>query len=129
VLDGIPNAEYVRRICKHREKNRKMWAALGGMAIPPEKYRPIYQEVTEILGGSYEWRLLRAIDKTVNDARIGDALRALFAYPDCTYMFDLHPDAVKVLAACDNPAAALLYPVLVLLHEGNTDGHTQAEGN
>jgi hypothetical protein len=119
VTDDLPNREYMRRIYKHREMHRELWDKPSVAAIPPERYRRIYMEVAEILGRDYVLKILRSADRHISDVRIKDAMRALFAYPDCTYMFDLHPDAVKVLAACDNPAAALLYPVLVLLHEGD----------
>ena len=87
--------------------------------VSPGGYPDLYRDVYETLGNSYLMAVLGYAVARIDDRRINDAMRALFAYPDCTYMFDLHPDAVKTLAACDNPAAALLYPVLVLLHDGD----------
>jgi hypothetical protein len=49
--------------------------------------------------------------------------------PETRYLFDLHPDAVATLAGSGNEDAGWVLEAVRLLHEGDHDGHTQAQGN
>lgn len=49
--------------------------------------------------------------------RLFDACHALIAWDDCEYLFDLDPDAVRLLAGVGNDAAILLYPAILAQHK------------
>lgn len=58
-----------------------------------------------------------------------DACVLLLDRPETRYLFDLHPDAVATLAGSGNEDAGWVLEAVRLLHDGDHDGHTQAQGN
>jgi len=58
-----------------------------------------------------------------------NACLLLLDRPETSYLFDLHPDAVATLAGSGNEDAGWVMEAVRLLHQGDHDGHTQAQGN
>ena len=124
VFEGLPNEKHIL----------KVW---GHCAQHPDKWRATSKTLAEALvasGHSHWYEANLRAGKLNRGSAISASLRltdnsfaqwamaALAVWDDCAYIIDLPPDAVKLLAACENPAAVLLYPAVLAMYEGDNDG-------
>lgn len=122
--DDLPNAKHIYRVLDRGRARMDEWAKARLDAQRPEWTAAWLESRKEIerLSRHSIWDEVWIVARGVGMGAI-----ALVAWDDCAYILDLHPDGVTMLAGSGNHAAVLLLPaVLVLLNQGDHDGHTQA---
>jgi hypothetical protein len=139
----LPNARHIDLILDHLKAHPQKWTAARGAAWDAARVaardaawdaaryaaRVVARDAARDAAWVVAWDAARdaawgaaldaargaALDAARNAAWY--AIAALVAWDDCAYILGLPADAVKVLVACGNQPAILLYPAVLAMSE------------
>jgi len=124
----LPNSEYIQRLFQHARDNPQRWRFMFPPNLEWAETLRLIHELHRDTALEEVWRIARRLRSS--HPALATAATTLLAWDDVGYMMDTPPDAVKLMAELDIPAASLMYEVSREFNQGADDGDdsTRAEG-